>query len=111
MMDNKKRLTDVNALQRRICGAKCGCEYEDCGNEGDCEFDFFIFHAPIVDAVEVVHGRWKKNWCDNNMIGHEFEECSKCGCSMLDTNQFWDSNYCPNCGARMRDRERREDNV
>ena len=55
-----------------------------------------------VDAVEVVHGHWKKNWCDNNMIGHEYEECSICGCSMLDTNQFWDSNFCPNCGADMR---------
>ena len=24
-----------------------------------------------------------------------------CGCAMLDTNQFWNSNYCPNCGAKM----------
>ena len=47
-------------------------------------------------------GHWKKNWCDNNMIGHEYEECSVCGCSMIDTNQFWDCNYCPNCGADMR---------
>lgn len=48
------RLIDADALQRRICGAKCGCEYEDCVNEGDCSFDHFIFHAPTVDAVEVV---------------------------------------------------------
>ena len=47
------RLIDADALQRKICGAKCGCEYEDCGNEGDCEFDHFIFHAPTVDAVVV----------------------------------------------------------
>ena len=56
-MENKKRLIDANALQRRICGAKCGCEYEDCGCEGDCLFDHFIFHAPTVDAVEVVRCR------------------------------------------------------
>ena len=60
-----------------------------------------INEQPTVDAVEVKHGRWEKHWCDNSMIGHEFEECSECGCSMLDTNQFWDSNYCPNCGAKM----------
>lgn len=48
------RLIDVDALQRRICGAKCGCEYEDCGNEGDCGYDYFIFTAPTIDAVPVV---------------------------------------------------------
>ena len=48
------RLIDADALQRRICGAKCGCEYEDCGNEGDCGYDRFIFSAPTVDAIPVV---------------------------------------------------------
>lgn len=47
-----QRLIDAEELQRRICGAKCGCEYEDCANEGDCEFDFFIFHAPTIDPVK-----------------------------------------------------------
>lgn len=51
------RLIDADALQRRICGAKCGCEYEDCGNEGDCVYDHFIFHAPTIDAVPVVRCR------------------------------------------------------
>lgn len=51
--------------------------------------------------TEKKHGRWIKNWCDNNMIGHMYEECSECGCSMLDTNQFWDSKHCPNCGLIM----------
>ena len=45
------RYIDADALQRRICGAKCGCEYEDCGCEGDCMFDHFIFHAPTADVV------------------------------------------------------------
>lgn len=51
------RVIDADALQRRICGAKCGCEYEDCGNEGDCGYDHFIFHAPTIDAVLVVRCR------------------------------------------------------
>ena len=51
------RLIDADALQRRICGVKCGCEYEDCGNEGDCGYDHFIFHAPTIDAVPVVRCR------------------------------------------------------
>ena len=51
------RLIDADSLQRRICGAKCGCEYEDCGNEGDCGYDHFISNAPIIDAVPVVRCR------------------------------------------------------
>lgn len=57
--------------------------------------------APAANVSEVKYGTWLKGWCDNNMIGHEYEECSVCGCSMLDTNQFWDSKFCPNCGASM----------
>lgn len=61
-----------------------------------------IKNAPTADVVEVRHGSWKRGWCDNNLIGHEYEECSECGCCMLDTNQFWNSNFCPHCGAKMR---------
>lgn len=89
------RLIDADALQRKICGAKCGCEYEDCGNEGDCAFDHFIFHAPTIEAEPVRHGRWMCG--DYYDIG---DVCSECD---------WDSGmvnptlrYCPNCGAKMR---------
>ena len=51
------RIIDADALQRRICGAKCGCEYEDCGNEGDCGYDHFISTALTIDAVPVVRCR------------------------------------------------------
>ena len=60
-----------------------------------------IDNATTVDAVEVVHGRWIKQWHDNNLIGHEYEECSVCGCMISDTEKFWDCSYCPNCGAKM----------
>lgn len=53
------------------------------------------------NVVVQPHGRWVVQWCDSSLIGHEYEECSICGCAMLDTNQFWNSNYCPNCGAKM----------
>ena len=45
---------------------------------------------------------WKKQWHDNNLIGHEYEECPICGCMISDTEKFWDCNYCPNCGAMMK---------
>lgn len=55
--------------------------------------------SALVAPVQTSH--WVKNWCDNNMIGHEYEECAFCGCSILDTEKFWDAPYCPNCGSKM----------
>jgi hypothetical protein len=60
-----------------------------------------IKDMPIVEAREVVHAKWQKQWCDNNMIGHEYEECPICGCMILDTEKFWDCKFCPNCGTYM----------
>ena len=64
------RLIDADSLQRRICGAKCGCEYEDCGNEGDCGYDHFIFNAPTIDAVPVVRCRECKYRGTDDCIFH-----------------------------------------
>ena len=87
------RLIDADALQRRICGAKCGCEHEDCGSEGDCAFDFFIFHSPTIDAEPVRHGRWMKAF---NLLGGVVWDCSEC-CKTSSDHGL----YCPNCGAKM----------
>lgn len=55
---------------------------------------------PTVDAVPVVHGWWKEWWpgdCSLIMTGEEMLfECSVCTAKFA--NQ---SNYCPNCGAKM----------
>lgn len=48
--------------------------------------------APVVDAVPVRHGRWKR--IDSSVYKPAI--CSCCGAS-----QFIDSNYCQNCGAKM----------
>lgn len=65
----------------------------------------WLNEAPTVDAVEVVHGRWF-------MRGGIFR-CSECDSKALlklDGNvggcreyTHFRSNYCPNCGADMRD--------
>lgn len=55
-------------------------------------------------AVEIRYGEWKKSW-HNSLIGHEYEECSICGCMISDTEKFWDCNFCPNCGAKMHSRK------
>ena len=48
---------------------------------------------PKVDAVEVVHGEWEIVDFAGNM---QCSVCGKIGCKLNN-----ESNYCPNCGARM----------
>ena len=56
---------------------------------------FLLKHAPAADVAEVVHGRWI--WNEEGEIGWEqFYRCSNCG-----NKEYWESNFCPNCGARM----------
>ena len=47
------------------------------------------------DVAEVVHGRWI--WNEEGEIDWEqFYRCSNCG-----DKEYWESNFCPNCGAKM----------
>ena len=55
-----------------------------------------ICKAPTVDAKEVVHGRW----VDTDYKPDIYCKCSVCG---RRTYVYDDYNYCPNCGADMRD--------
>ena len=96
------RLIDADALQRKICGAKCGCEYEDCGNEGDCAFDHFIFRAPTIEAEPVVRGRWDDSGRYTFSGGSTAVRCTNCGCALTVSEYHLNNwNYCPVCGAKM----------
>lgn len=54
-----------------------------------------ILDMPAADVAEVVHGRWI--WNEEGEIDWEqFYRCSNCG-----DKEYWESNFCPNCGAKM----------
>lgn len=53
-----------------------------------------IDKQPTIDAVPVVHGEWKIG-IDAN--GDPVTYCSNCKMP-----NYVQTNYCPNCGARMR---------
>lgn len=49
------RYIDADALIRRWCGIKCGCERDECGREIEpCIVVMAIEEAPTIDAVPVV---------------------------------------------------------
>ena len=54
--------------------------------------------TPTVDAVEVVQGEWITKCMEGSWTHYRYS-CSNCG-SGFDSN----SNYCPNCGAKMDDK-------
>ncbi len=104
-MANEKRLIDANALMDafrkymtdRYDREKC-VSAENCKTcEPGCLWRKKVSEAPTVDAVEVVHGRWEKEFW------HPYR-CSCCGkTALLEPNgeYYCTSNYCPNCGAKM----------
>lgn len=94
LLETEERLVDANYLQEAaICG-------------GDKDRGFIpikkLWNAPTIDAKRIVRGRW----IEQNGVrgcGQSFNTCSECkqwfpcGCLV--------GNFCPNCGADMREVE------
>lgn len=80
------RLIDADALKKHYAW------WED---DRQKLFDSIVDSQPTVDAEPVRHGQW----IDRNgaIVAPFWEryECSECGA------RSDNSNYCPNCGARM----------
>ena len=94
-MANERRLIDATPLIEKFSGGEAMKSMSECIH--DEIFVSALKNAPVVDAVEVVHGRW---------IWNEENECWVCSnCEMSALNNYrgnsTDSNYCHNCGAKM----------
>lgn len=61
-----------------------------------------IHKTPTVDAVPVRHGKWIHKWSGCGSVWLE-QRCSECGVTFEE--EPIDYNYCPNCGADMREEE------
>ena len=105
-MATEKRLIDANALYINLGKLAREPDYQhedEIWSVGVAMAMGEVWSAPTVDAVEVVHGEWieeaiyDKIICD--VCGHEWNILDN------DTETF---NYCPNCGADMRERKDNE---
>ena len=100
-MANEKRLIDGNELLSKMHRLD---EKQKTDVWMTCDIEALLEMQPTVDAVEVVHGRWAK-------IAHYPYYCSVCNeIAPLDFEgeSHYKSNYCPNCGADMRERKDNE---
>ena len=67
-----------------------------------------IDNAPTEDVQPVVHAKWEK---PIKPYPYYSWKCSECGCEeyrQTDRNgQYLEMKYCPNCGAKMDEKEER----
>lgn len=92
-MNKDKMIDELSVLQERFAngmGWRDG-EYEEALDEAI----ELINNMPSEDVAEVKHGVWQIGM----EYGAEIYTCSECGFESAD-----DSNFCPNCGASMRER-------
>ena len=90
---SKKRLIDADAFLEKM---KRTSRYFD--------VVFDVEDMPTVDAVEVVHGRWKEMHYEGGILdGTNFDRCSICGYERVFDDPAIKTvfKYCPNCGAKM----------
>ena len=65
-----------------------------------CEAEIAIGKTQTFDVSPVRHGRWIEK--DKYTFGTLYD-CSICDNRILDNGHSW--NYCPNCGAKMDEKE------
>ena len=68
---------------------------EEQRRNGPWRFETLIESVPAADVCPVVRGRWR--WVGQDRW-NDCYECSQCGKMNADN-----SNFCPNCGADMRE--------
>ena len=83
------RLVDADALEKEMCS---GCEYNK-SKYANCD-DCAIANAPTIDAEPVKHG---ENISENGFL------CSVCSFGDFGGFHGYEPNYCPNCGAKMKE--------
>ena len=102
----EQRFIDANNLIEEIREERCyNCRnFKDmkCDYCGTADYIYMIEDMPAADVAPVRHGRWEEA-SDGDGIVCPF--CRTDFCTIIyDTEYF---NYCPNCGAKMDEKEDR----
>ena len=90
-MSNEKHLVYVEDAKKALLALRKGFRRVDekCA-VGACITE--LSDVPTVDAVPVVHGRWKQA---------RYTQAPLYLCSECDKPEYKEHRYCPNCGAKM----------
>lgn len=107
-MASEKRLNDAEAIARKLkrqycaeCNVVRQIQCSACWVNDVLE----LLDGDSVDAVEVVHGHWEIRPDPYRSFYHGYA-CSACGgWKHKLAFEHENMNYCPNCGADMRERK------
>ena len=104
----EQRLIDANNLIEEIREERCyNCRnFKDmkCDYCGTADYIYMIEDMPTADVAPVVHGQWETNSDRPDSL-----ICSVCKCG-FDMWKHDPHNYCPNCGAKMDEKENDNEN-
>lgn len=67
-----------------------------------------IDQIPAADVREVVRGKWIGELVDNSILAPfktKAWKCDQCGYEYVDPYRYQPHNFCPNCGANMREEQ------
>ena len=112
-MDND--LISRSALMEQLLRKRpepASMRYADGFNDAILRVRSMVHSAPAVDAVPVVHARWKHSASNDRA----YDYCSACGCGTMRRTYGYNPDgrecvteqsysYCPRCGARMDEKE------
>ena len=100
----ERRFIDANNLIEEIREERCyNCRnFKDmkCDYCSTADYIYMIEDMPTADVAPVVHGHWIEK--EKYSFGIMYD-CSLCDNRILDNGYSW--NYCPNCGAKMDEKE------
>lgn len=104
-MANEKRLIDADVLMEEVYDSD-EKHVNGVWHTGDIEY--LVMAQQTVDVKPVVHGRWEIRSNPYRVFAHEYA-CSVCGGYKHKLSyEHENMNYCPNCGADMRERSEGE---
>ena len=61
-------------------------------------FENCLADTPVIDAEEIRYGKWIEDYADENC---RYVRCSRCDITQVFYYGKLNTNYCPNCGAKM----------
>lgn len=101
-IQRKERYVSLEAVLKCVDEDGYAGEYDLGYGHHNLEFQELIKEIPAADVRPVVRGKWiHKPGCDGEWI------CNQCSHELefIDGRTFGMPNYCPNCGAEMRERD------
>ena len=94
----------AHALLCQFCIGAQICDHKD-----NCNVEKALANIPSADVAPVRHGEWIVSRTDRGWNCAEFPTHCKCSLCNMEISYSHKDNYCPNCGAKMKEGDNETD--